>query len=188
MPRSQPSNRNSLPLRFWHSSSPVKNFVCRLMPQPSTALDSRCGGFKMTNGVSFTVEAVSSRTPRHGTLSSNSSFSPSSGQCTSVSCFCTVCISPYVHQPSPFDPDRQQLHARPDRNPRLQHLVLKLRQNQLHAVWQKGADNTFADALSRHPVANPIPGEKFSENPAVSSSCIPACLQLRQDPPPLRLF
>ena len=63
-------------------------------------------------------------------------------------------------------------------NPRLQRLVLKLRQYQLHAVWQKGADNMFADALSRHPVANPVPDEEFGENPAVSSSSIRACLQL----------
>ena len=63
-------------------------------------------------------------------------------------------------------------------NPRLQRLVLKLRQYQLPAVWQKGADNMFADALSRHPVANPVPDEEFGENPAVSSSSIRACLQL----------
>ena len=39
----------------------------------------------------------------------------------------------------------------------------------------------FADALtlSRHPVANPVPGEEFGENPAVWSSNIRACLQLR---------
>ena len=57
-------------------------------------------------------------------------------------------------------------------NPRLQRLVLKLRQYQLHAVWQKGADNMFADALSRHPVANPVPGKEFGDDPAVLSSGI----------------
>ena len=64
-------------------------------------------------------------------------------------------------------------------NPRLQRLVLKLRSYQLHASWRKGAENAFADALSRYPVQQPTFDDELGEDPSLSAPSVRACL--RQD-------
>ena len=62
-------------------------------------------------------------------------------------------------------------------NPRLQRLVLKLRSYQLHASWCKGADNAAADALSRNPIQNPVPGDEIGEDSDLHSQGIRACIR-----------
>ena len=60
-------------------------------------------------------------------------------------------------------------------NPRLQRLVLKLRCFQLQARWQPGSKQAFADALSRHPVANPTSADELGEDQSSTLAAICAC-------------
>jgi len=68
-------------------------------------------------------------------------------------------------------------------NPRLQRLVLKLRPYQLHALWRKGSDNAFADALSRHPVQSPTSADEHGEDPFLSNPSVRACLRDNHEKP-----
>ena len=66
-------------------------------------------------------------------------------------------------------------------NPRLLRMMLKLQSFQLCAEWRKGADNAFADALSRNPVDLPSPTDQYGEAPALANLGIRACLRRDED-------
>ena len=83
----------------------------------------------------------------------------------------------------PLIPILNSYHLDQIENPRLQRLVLKLRLYQFRATWRKGTSNSFADALSRHPVCNPTHDDELGEDPDLPPLSVHACLRIDHDRP-----
>ena len=59
-------------------------------------------------------------------------------------------------------------------SPRLLRLMIKLQSFQIQAVWRKGTDNAFAEALSRNPVVKNSQKGSSTECECTTVECAPA--------------